>query len=224
MPLIIGDILEPEIIGVVRDQFPKLVWENGTKTAGSTAREVKKNLQADLSTRSGAKLRDMLKEAIGTHPVFKAFARPNKWSKLLISRTEPGGGYGLHIDNALMGRAGEQIRTDLSFTLFLSDPESYEGGELVIEQAGQSHSMKAKAGDLVVYPSNTLHQVAPVTSGTRYVCVGWVQSHVRSGEQREILFDLENLRAEMAKTYGPNSIEMLTIAKSIANLTRMWTA
>ena len=222
MPLVIGDILDPEFLAITRDQFPKLVWEDGAKTAGSTAKKVKKNLQADLSTRAGAKLRDMLKDSIAGHSVVMAYARPQKWSKPLISRTEVGGGYGLHIDNALMGREGEQVRTDLSYTLFLSDPDEYEGGELVIEQAGQTHSMKAKAGDLVIYPSNTLHQVAPVTSGTRYVCVGWIQSQIRSGEQREMLFDLENLRAEMRRNYQTNSIEMLTLSKTIANLTRMW--
>ena len=183
---------------------------------------MKQNLQADLSTRSGVKLRDTLKEAISLHPVFRTFARPNKWSKLLISRTENNGGYGTHIDNPLMGPSGDQVRTDLSFTLFLSEPESYEGGELIIEEAGQSHTIKAKAGDLVVYPSTTLHQVAPVTSGTRYVCVGWVQSHIRSAEQRETLFDLENLKVELSGTHEANSPEMLILSKSIANLVRMW--
>lgn len=222
MPLVIGDILEPEFMELTRDQFSKLVWEDGAKTAGATARKVKKNLQADLSTRAGAKLRDMLKDAIESHSVVQAYARPSKWSKLLISRTEVGGGYGLHIDNALMGRDPDRVRTDLSFTLFLSDPESYEGGELVIEQAGQTHKLKANAGDLVIYPSTTLHQVAPVTAGTRYVCVGWIQSQIRNGEQREMLFDLENLRAELRRNYQTNSIEMLTLSKTIANLTRMW--
>lgn len=222
MPLVIGDILEPEFMELTRDQFAKLVWEDGAKTAGATARRVKKNLQADLSTRAGAKLRDMLKDAIESHSVVQAYARPSKWSKLLISRTELGGGYGLHIDNALMGRDADRVRTDLSFTLFLSDPDSYEGGELVIEQAGQTHKLKANAGDLVIYPSTTLHQVAPVTAGTRYVCVGWIQSQIRSGEQREMLFDLENLRAELRRNYQTNSIEMLTLSKTIANLTRMW--
>ena len=114
------------------------------------------------------------------------------------------------------------MRTDLSFTLFLSDPADYDGGELNIDMAGMTHSVKGEVGDLVIYPSTTLHQVAEVTRGTRYVCVGWIESLIRSTEQREMLFDLDNLRAELLKSHDKNSPELLTLTKTIANLTRMW--
>ena len=222
MALIIGEALEPALLVSAQEQFAKLIWQDGTKTAGATARQVKKNLQADLTSRSGAKLKSLLFAAISGHPVVEAYARPAKWSRLIVSRTEVGGGYGRHIDNSFMGTGSGEVRTDLSFTLFLSDPESYEGGELVIEEAGGTRSVKPAAGDLVIYPSTTLHEVAQVTSGVRYACVGWIQSRIRQKDQREILFDLENLRAELRKQHSDNSPELLTLSKSIANLTRMW--
>ena len=181
---------------------------------------MKHNAQADLSSRTGSKLRKMLKAAISGHPVLRAAAQPKRFSKLLVSRTETGGGYGLHVDNAFMGDGADRIRTDLSFTLFLSDPDTYAGGELSTEHAGLTQALKPPAGDLVLYPSTSLHEVKPVTSGTRLACVGWIESHVRSAEDREILFDLENLRASLAQRHDPQSPEMLTLAKTISNLLR----
>ncbi|MAK61003.1 MAG: Fe2+-dependent dioxygenase [Ponticaulis sp.] len=222
MPLLIGEVLSPEMLASAQERLKLLVWEDGTRTAGSVARMVKQNKQADLTTRAGARLKEILTEVVTSHAVVRSFARPKKWSRLLVSRTEAGGGYGLHIDNALMGKGDAEVRTDLSFTLFLSDPETYEGGELQIEQSGQTHSVKAAAGDMVIYPSDTLHQVTPVTSGTRYVCVGWIQSRIRGEDQRTILYDLDNLKAELGRTHDVNSPEMLTLSKTSANLLRMW--
>jgi PKHD-type hydroxylase len=140
----------------------------------------------------------------------------------MISRTGPGGGYGRHIDNAFMGTGERRLRTDLSFTLFLSDPATYEGGELDVETPAGQHLAKPAAGDLVLYPSTTLHEVRPVTSGERIVCVGWIESSIRDAAAREILFDLENLRATLATQHAPQSPEMLTLSKTVANLLRLW--
>ena len=222
MPVTIGNVLDAAAHEAVKNLLAKQVWTDGAKTAGTVARAVKKNLQADLSTRTGARLRELMKAALQGHPVIQAVARPAKWSKLIVSRTDPGGGYGVHIDNAFMGGGEQRVRTDLSFTLFLSDPASYDGGELNIDMAGMTHSVKGEVGDLVTYPSTTLHQVAEVTRGTRYVCVGWIESLIRSNDQREMLFDLDNLRAELLKSHDKNSPELLTLTKTIANLTRMW--
>ncbi|MAP95864.1 MAG: Fe2+-dependent dioxygenase [Ponticaulis sp.] len=222
MPLIIGNVLSQKQVAEIDGELDKLVWEDGTKTAGATARKVKKNLQADLSSRAGARVRLALDEALTSNAVIQAFAKPKVWTRLLVSRTDVGGGYGIHIDNAIMEYRGHDVRTDISFTLFLSEPDTYEGGELVIDDCGQAHSFKAAAGDLVIYPSSTLHQVMPVTKGSRIVCVGWIQSRFRNRDQREMVFDLENLRAELKKTHDANSLELLTLSKTIANLTRMW--
>lgn len=222
MPVTIGNILDEAELATVTELVPKQIWADGTKTAGAIAREVKRNRQADLSTRAGSRLREVLQGALRRHPVVQAFARPAKWSPLIVSQTSAGGGYGTHIDNAFMGSGDGRVRTDLSFTLFLSDPDTYEGGELKIDMAGMTHSVKGARGDLVIYPSTTLHQVADVTSGRRIVCVGWIESMIRSGDQREILFDLDNLKAELLASHEKNSPELLTLSKAIANLTRMW--
>ena len=164
----------------------------------------------------------MLDEAIRAHPVLAAAAQPRRFSPLLVSRTQDGGTYGLHVDNPFMGTGEARLRTDLSFTLFLSEPDSYEGGELEINHAGNTHHAKAPAGDLVLYPSTSLHQVRPVTAGQRIVCVGWIESSIRDAAAREILFDLENLRATLGQTHDVRSPEYLTLSKSIANLMRLW--
>ncbi len=222
MMLTIDGLLSSEDLAQVEKDLKLIAWRDGAETAGAVARAVKKNEQADLSSRGGVRLRELLSSRIEAHPVLQAFARPAIYSNLLISRTRNGGGYGLHVDNPFMRHGSRSLRTDLSFTLFLSPPDSYEGGELSIELSGVTHQVKGEPGDVVIYPSTTLHGVAPVTSGERIVCVGWIESTVRSGDQREMLFDLENLRAELLQSHDPNSAEMLMLAKTTANLKRMW--
>lgn len=222
MILTIGHALSEQVLETILKDLTLVTWRDGTETAGAVARTVKQNDQADLSSRAGARIREVLFEHISRHPVLAAFARPAKYSRFLISRTRKGGGYGLHVDNPFMPSATDLIRTDLSFTLFLTSPEDYEGGELAIEAAGLTQKVKGEAGDLILYPSTSLHQVKTVTSGERIVCVGWIESQVRSHEKREILFDLENLKAELFRKHDANSMEMLMLAKTMANLKRMW--
>lgn len=222
MLLTISDVLDAETLGLIQTRAPGLKWKDGTSTAGASARRVKKNEQASLATEHASELRIALEDAIQTHPVLTAAAQPRRYSAFLLSRTNAGGGYGLHIDNALMGKGASRLRSDLSFTLFLSDPDSYTGGELTIEHPGFSQALKPNAGDLVLYPSTSLHHVAPVTSGTRLACIGWIESLVPDAAQREILFDLENLRADLRAAMSPEAPELLTLSKSIANLLRLW--
>ena len=144
-------------------------------------------------------------------------ARPKKLSPLLFSRTETGMQYGVHVDDALM--AG--MRTDIAFTLFLDDPDSYDGGELVIESAAGDDAIKLPAGAMIVYPATTLHRVAMVTRGQRHVVAGWARSFVRDGAQREILFDLDTARRTIFARDGKSG-EFDLISKSLANLLRMW--
>lgn len=220
MQLTLGGVLSAETLNQAQTLVSQLTWRNGAETAGETARAVKHNLQADLSSRAGAKLKALLEKAIHAHPVLNAAARPKRFSPLLVSRTEDGGGYGAHIDNALMGGGPDRLRTDLSFTLFLSDPGTYEGGKLIIDQAGATQSIKAQAGDLFLYPSTTLHAVSPVTQGVRLVCVGWIESAVPDAMEREILYDLENLRASLKGQLPAQSAELLTLSKVYSNLIR----
>ncbi|MEM0986612.1 MAG: Fe2+-dependent dioxygenase [Pseudomonadota bacterium] len=220
MLLTISSVLDADTLDALPSLFEAVAWKDGRKTAGRTAAAVKDNTQADLTTRSGAKLRTLLRTAIGRHPVFRAAARPKRFSNLLVSKTRDFGGYGTHVDNAFMGEGTTRIRTDLSFTLFMSDPDSYQGGELSIDQAGLTQDIKLPRGDLILYPSTSLHRVCPVSDGERIVCVGWVQSSIRDGDLREILFDLENLKASLAGQLDPQSAEMLYLSKSMANLMR----
>ncbi len=222
MLITIPDILDAAALTEVRDLLAKTGWADGRKTAGAEAAKVKRNEQADLSSRTGTALHKRLKDAITKNAVFQAAAQPARISRLLVSRSGEGQGYGTHVDNALMGTGATRIRTDLSFTLFLSDPKDYEGGELTIDWAGMVHSMKLEAGSLLVYPSTSLHRVETVTSGQRVVCVGWVQSQVRTSEQRDILFDLANLKASMRGSLPEGAPEHLALSKVIANLRRLW--
>ncbi|MEQ3746116.1 MAG: Fe2+-dependent dioxygenase [Henriciella sp.] len=220
MLITIANVLDPEALKQVQNLMTTVRWTDGAETAGKTAREVKRNLQADLTTRTGTQLRDLIAKAVTNNSVLQAAAQPLRFSKLLVSKTEEGGGYGLHIDNALMPLGNEKMRTDLSFTLFLSDSEAYNGGELRVEHAGQSMSLKPGAGDLVLYPSTSLHSVNEVVSGTRLACVGWIESRVRRPDDRELLFDMANLKMALARQYQLQSPEMLMSAKILSNLIR----
>ena len=220
MILTIADILDPSALSSLMDDLKTVRWLDGSKTAGRTAEAVKRNQQADLSSRTGLTLRDRLDTALQSHPVLRAAAQPARFSRPLISRTDVGGGYGRHIDNPFMDHGENAVRTDLSYTLFLSDPDAYEGGELMIERPSGIQSVKLPSGSLILYPSRFLHAVNSVTKGTRIVCIGWIESRVRQDSRREILFDLENLAATLSTRYDAQSSERLTLAKIIANLKR----
>ncbi|PKP83327.1 MAG: Fe2+-dependent dioxygenase [Alphaproteobacteria bacterium HGW-Alphaproteobacteria-18] len=220
--IVIEDVLSQDVLSEVSAALRELRWEDGRNTAGATARRVKRNQQADLSSRTGSKVRDVLLEAVTRHPVVEAYARPLRFAPPLISCTGEGDTYGLHIDNPVMGKGEARLRTDLSLTLFLSPPESYEGGELEIETVFRTESIKLPAGSMVIYPSTELHRVAPVTSGERFVFVSWIQSAIRDAAQRAILFDITNLKAGLARSFPPGSPELLSLAKTESNLLRMW--
>ena len=222
MILAIHAIPDPGDLAAFHDRIALLDWRDGRETAGAVAREVKRNEQAAMESPPGRALQDEITRILADHPVIRAAAQPRRFSPLLISRTADGGHYGAHVDNALMGKGDKRIRTDLSFTLWLTPPGEYDGGELVIHNAGMTQEVKGKAGHLVLYPSGALHEVKPVTRGTRIVCVGWIESLIADAARREILFDLENLRASLRQQLTAQSAELLTLDKTIANLLRMW--
>ncbi len=222
MLITVAGVLDPEALGEIRSTLQNLAWRDGGETAGASARLVKRNRQADLASREGAKLHVRLREALEAHPVIRAAGRPKRLSRLMISASGPGEGYGAHVDNALMARQGDVMRTDLAFTLFLSDPADYVGGELVVEHPGFEHVVKPDAGDVVLYPASSIHRVEPVRQGERMVCLGWMQSHVRDPAQREVLFDLETVRADVAASAAAGPRVLLTLDKTIANLLRHW--
>lgn len=222
MILVIDAIPDPADLAAIAERIALLEWRDGRETAGAVARAVKRNEQAVLDGPAGRALKEELGRIVGDHPVVRAAAQPRRLSPLLISRTGEGGHYGPHVDNALMGKGASRLRTDLSFTLFLTPPGDYEGGELVIHAAGITQAIKGEAGSMVLYPSGALHEVRPVTRGTRIVCVGWIESMIADAARRELLFDLENLRAALRGQLAAQSAELLTLDKTIANLLRMW--
>ena len=220
MILTIADILSACELETFRAECDQLTWRDGSNTAGVVARSVKRNLQADLSKGRGLRVRRALEDAIFQNPLLQSSARPARFSPPILSRSDAGGGYGTHVDNAFMGAGPARLRTDLSYTLFLSDPDHYAGGELVIDLPGSTQSYKLNAGDLLLYPSTYLHGVTEVGSGSRLACVGWIESHVPAPEDREILFDLENLKAALADQYGAAAPERLIAMKLMSNLLR----
>lgn len=221
MVLTIRSVLDDATLATIAELLPTVAWRDGARTAGKTAARVKDNLQAVFDTPQAKAIRRLIQDALDQHDVLRAYARPAQFAPLLISRTQDGGHYGPHIDNALIKSASGKMRTDLSFTLGLSDPDTYKGGELTIYTAEAIHAVRPQLGELVVYPSSTIHEVTPVTEGKRIVCVGWIQSQVSDPRARSALFDLENVRSSLRKSGDIPPEVMLTLDKAIANLIRL---
>jgi PKHD-type hydroxylase len=217
MQVMIGNILSPDDLESVRAALRRARFVDGRATAGFAARVVKNNTQAAADDRALAAIRDLVAARILAHEVFRLGVRPKALTPIMFSRYRPGMNYGSHVDDALM----QGLRTDVSFTLFLSDPESYDGGELVIESVSGEDAVKLDAGALVAYPATTLHRVNPVTRGERLAAVGWARSLIRDTAQRELLFDLDTARRQMFARDG-KSAEFDFVSKSLANLLRMW--
>jgi PKHD-type hydroxylase len=217
MHIAIANVLSAEETKAVRAALERARFIEGEATAGFAARTVKNNRQAAGSDRSLETVRKLVAERILGNELFCLAARPKALSPLLFSRYDTGMQYGSHVDDALMGG----MRTDISFTLFLSDPTSYDGGELIIDSASGEETFKLEAGALVAYPATSLHRVGAVTRGARLAAVGWARSFVRDPAQRDLLFDLDTARRQLFAREG-KSAEFDLISKSFANLLRMW--
>ena len=219
MILCIDHVLNVAALAAIRAALAAARYRDGRETAGWHAAAVKRNRQADAG--DAAKVAAIVEEALGQNAVFQLAALPQRLSPILLNRYEPGMEYGPHVDDALMGRGANRLRSDVSFTVFLEDPASYDGGELVIDSSGGEADYKLAAGACLLYPSTSLHRVAPVTRGVRHAAVGWVQSLVRSAERREMLFDLDTARRAVFESQGKSQAFDL-LAKTYANLLRQW--
>jgi len=189
-------------------------------TAGVGAGNVKFNEELGRDTPQKEPLAQIIIGALYRKQLFQQVAMPAKVSTPLFARYTQGMSYGIHIDEPIMGD-GPFYRTDLSFTVFLTDPDEYEGGELTIQTPYSEQQTKLKAGDAMLYPSGSLHRVAEVTSGVRMVAVGWVQSMVRDPAQRELLYDLARAREKLVLNH-PEEEETHLVDHALINLTRMW--
>ena len=216
----IPNLITKQEIAKITSSLSQSEFADGKLTAGWHAKLVKNNQQLNKQADLGTQLTLQIKSALDRNNLFQIAVRPRAIHSVLLSRYDMGMSYDRHVDNALMNDKG-LWRSDISFTIFLSSPDDYEGGELVIEGADDEKFYKLEAGSAIVYPSTTLHRVNPVTKGTRFVAVGWVQSLVRSSEDREILFDLETARRVIFTKDGKTA-EFDLISKSIANLLRKW--
>jgi PKHD-type hydroxylase len=190
---------------------------DGKATASGIARDVKNNLQVERSGDSLAELDQWVTSSLCANSTFQAFAFPRRLRAPIFSRYEPGMNYGAHVDGAIMNDNGSLLRADLAVTLFLSPPESYDGGELVIELAYGEEEIKLAAGEAVVYSADTVHRVAEVTRGVRMAAVTWVQTAVHDSKMRTVLYDLFLALQKVEANEDPK----LLLSKSYNNLLRM---
>ena len=221
MILCIANVLSPADVARIRRALAQADFRDGRETAGWHARTVKNNEQADSRDARVVALRSEVDHAIGQSQLFRMAARPRRRMPVRFSRYADSMEYGNHVDDTVMDGPDGPVRTDVSFTLFLSEPDSYDGGELITDTTAGEQSYKLPAGSMVVYPSSTLHRVAPVTRGERVAAIGWAQSTVRDGARREVLFDLDTARRRMFEREGKTE-DFDAVSKSLANLQRMW--
>lgn len=212
-------LLNPAEVAELREQLldPTAQWVDGATTAGWHARDRKHNCQLSTTTALHRQLAEQLQARLLAHPLLQAAALPRHIHGILFSRSGVGDGYQRHVDNAWMSSG----RSDLSFTVFLSDPDAYRGGALVLESPSGEEPFRLPAGHALLYPSTLLHRVDPVSVGERLVAVGWVQSRIRHADQRELLFELDTARRALFERSGHDDVFAL-VSRSYSNLLRRW--
>jgi len=231
MMVVIPDALSPDQIRHCREALARAPWTDGRATAGHLAATAKQNLQLPLEHPVSVELGNLVMAAVSQHPRFVCAALPRKVLPPMFNCYQGGDNdgkhdshhYGNHVDNAIrvIPGTGERVRTDLSCTLFLSDPADYDGGELTIADTYGHHAVKLPAGQLVLYPGTSLHQVTPVTRGARLAAIFWVQSFVRHDAQRNILFDLDTAIQDLTRQSADAST-LTTLTGVYHNLLRQW--
>ena len=221
MLLAIPGVLNAAQLDKIRESLAEARFVDGRLTAGRAAARVKSNEELQPEPQVHQRINRIVMSALGHNADFKSAALPHRMADFILARYQPGMTYGDHVDDPIMGSAGPRFRSDVSMTLFLSPPESYDGGELVIRSAFGDRMVKLAAGDAVVYPSSSVHQVAPVTRGERLVILTWIQSYVRDAAQRELLFELNRAREHLL-AQDPDADTTKHVDRSYANLLRMW--
>ena len=224
MLLRVPQVLSADVVAKLRAIVEKGEWADGKITAGTQSEQVKKNRQLHENSEAAQTGRTIVLEALTKSALFFTAALPKKIFPPLFNRYDGvTNEFGNHIDNAVRTVAGANlhVRTDLSATLFLSDPDGYDGGELVIEDNFGTHSVKLPAGDLILYPASSLHRVEPVTRGARVASFFWIESMVRDDAQRRLLFDLDLSILSLRQAQG-DSDPVVRLTGCYHNLIRMW--
>jgi PKHD-type hydroxylase len=221
MLLTLPDVLNDDERRQAQALLREGAWTGGAHTAGRQSAQVKDNEQLSAAHPVTARLQALVLQALERHPLFFSAALPKKVWPPAFNRYRGGQTYGNHVDQGIRTRENLRLRADLSCTLFLNDPEAYEGGELVTELGGQVHRVKGRAGDAVLYLGHTVHRVEPVTRGERLASFFWVESLVRSPEQRELLFNLDRALTALRERDG-ESPEAVALMGTYHHLLRMW--
>ena len=210
-------LIQEEIEALIKNlKKENTLWEDGIKTAGSHASKVKNNLQLNRESEISRKLSHLIRKKILLSPLIKSFALPKLIHGIMFTKSINNMQYGRHIDNPFMSSG----RSDLSFTISLTDKSTYSGGELIIEEMNSEKKFKLNAGEIIIYPSTYLHSVKEIKNGERIVCVGWIESYVKSIEEREYLFDLDaGAKSLLAKNGRSDELDL--IFKSYSNLLRL---
>lgn len=223
MLLPIENIISAEDASRLRQVIEKEEWLDGKRTAGSLAATVKSNLQLNETSETAQHLSQVIADAVQQHPLFVSASLPKSVFPPRFNCYQNGGHYGLHVDNSIMTLPnGSSMRTDVSATLFLNDADDYEGGELSIETQYGAQEIKMNAGDLILYPSTSLHEVKPVTSGKRLAAFFWIQSMVANPVQREQLFELDQSIQVLTQERGSDDNEVRRLSGLYHNLLRGW--
>jgi len=217
----VPNLLEPAEVQHLRGVIEAAPFIDGKETAGQRNQRIKRNEQVPKAWEGREDIKKMVFDALYRNVAFRHAALPQHIIGPTISRYRPGMHYGLHVDDALMGPPDDLQRSDISFTIFINEPNEYEGGELFINSPFGPQMIKLPAGSAIIYPSSTLHEVRPVTQGERLVVIGWAQSHVRDERQRMILADLHMIGEKLAKVAPNDPITDLAFRCHV-NLLRMW--
>jgi PKHD-type hydroxylase len=223
MLLHVPDVLTEAQVARCRDLMQRATWVDGRVTAGHQSAGAKENLQIAEGTPEAREMGDMILGALEATPLFVSAALPARVFPPLFNRYEPGMAFGAHVDNAIRQIPGTpfRVRTDLSVTLFLTRPEDYDGGELVVDDTYGTHSVKLAAGDLILYPATSLHRVNPVTRGVRLASFFWIQSMIRDDGQRALLFDLDMAIHQVRRSVSDHA-GVVALTSCYHNLLRQW--
>lgn len=216
----IDNLLAPDAISHMNQVMDHAEWVDGRVTAGHQSGRVKHNLQIPEDSKAARELGEIVLSALSRNALFVSAALPRRVFPPLFNRYEPGMNFGSHVDTALRGNTNP-LRTDLSATVFLSNPEDYEGGELIIDDTYGCHNVKLLAGHAVLYPASSLHRVNPITRGVRRSCFFWVQSFVRDDAKRTLLLDLDVVTQRLTQRLH-EAPELLQLTACYHNLLRMW--
>ena len=224
MLITIDKVLSKEQVHQFRQQLDAADWNDGAATAGTLAKSVKRNHQLDDNSELCIALGNQIVRTLSQTPLFISAALPRVIYPPKFNRYADGGTYGAHVDSALMFLPGssQQMRTDLSATLFLAEPEEYDGGELEVEGPFGVQAVKLSAGDMVLYPSTSLHRVTPVTRGARVASFFWIESLVQDEGERTLLFDLDQSIQQMTPLVAPDDMRLLQLTGVYHNLLRRW--